>query len=427
MKIVNFDKLAENDLRKTGLLIAEAGLAAIDTEEAIKRSVVLKDNELAIKEVKVPIGGFSRIFTIAVGKCAVAAATSLKNILGEKLTGGFAYDIKPGEISGIEVLVGDHPFPSEKNAENSKKILKFLKDLRENDLVIFVVSGGGSALLSNPEDFSVEKEREIMKKLFRDGADIKEINTIRKHISLNRGGNLVKAAYPAKVISLIFSDVPGDNIEFVASGPTVKDTTTVADAEEVFKKYQIRSECGIVEGGLMETPKDEKYFANVLNFLVVSNNVALEAMAAEAEKLGFRATIVTDVLDGEARFAGEMIAESLHNEPSKRVLLYGGETVVVVKGNGKGGRNQELSLAGLSFIKEDELILTLASDGRDNTEAAGAICDIIVKRHAAELGVDPVEFLEKNDSYGFFEKTGDRLLTGPTGSNVADLVVAIKQ
>jgi glycerate-2-kinase len=427
VKISNFDKLAENDLRKTGLLIAEAGLAAIDTEEAIKRSVVLENNELTVKGIKIPTDGFNRIFTIAVGKCAIVAAASLKKIFGDKLTGGFAYDIKPGEIPGIEVLVGDHPFPSEKNAENSKRILKFLDGLRENDLVIFVVSGGGSALLSNPEDFSVEKEKEIMKKLFRDGAGIKEINTIRKHISLNRGGNLAKAAYPAKVISLIFSDVPGDNIEFVASGPTVKDTTTVADAEEVFKKYQIRSECGIVEGGLMETPKEDKYFANVLNLLVVSNNVALEAMAEEAERLGFGATIVTDVLDGEARFAGEMIVEALHEESPKKVLLYGGETVVVVKGNGKGGRNQELCLSGLRFIKEDELVLTLASDGRDNTEAAGAICDIISKRHAAELGVDPAEFLEKNDSYGFFEKTGDHLLTGPTGSNVADLIIAIKQ
>jgi glycerate-2-kinase len=427
VKITNFNKLAENDLRKIGLLIAEAGLASIDTEEAVKRSVVLKDEELIIKDIRIPISGFKRVFMVAVGKCAIAAATSLKEILKDRLTGGIAYDIKPGEIPGIEVLVGDHPFPSEKNAENSGKIFKLLSGLKEDDLVIFVVSGGGSALLSDPEDFSVEKEKEIMKRLFRKGADIKEINTIRKHISLARGGNLAKAAYPAKAISLIFSDVPGDNIEFVASGPTIKDTTTVADAEEVFDKYQVRSECGIIEGGLMETPKDDKYFVNVLNILIVSNNVALEAMAFEAQKLGFEATIITDVLDGEARQAGEKIAETLHGEPSKRVLLYGGETVVVVKGNGKGGRNQELSLAGLPYIKEDELILSLASDGRDNTESAGAICDMISKRHATGSGIDSKDFLERNDSFGFFEKTGDYLLTGPTGSNVADLIIAIKQ
>ncbi|HQA96015.1 MAG TPA: DUF4147 domain-containing protein [Candidatus Colwellbacteria bacterium] len=423
MKISNFNELAVNDLRKAGLLMAEAGLQAIDTKEAIKRAVFLRDEDLIIKDLKIPLSGFGRIFMVGVGKCALDAASALKDIFGDRLDGGFAYGIKPEEIPGIEVLVGDHPFPSDKNAENSEKIRRFLEGLGENDFVIFVVSGGGSALLSDPKDFDAEKEKEIMKKLFREGADIREINTIRKHISFVRGGNLAKAVYPAKAVSLIFSDVPGDTIEFVASGPTVKDTTTVADAEEVLRKYNIEIE----ENGLMETPKDDKYFANVLNILLVSNNVALEAMAKQAEELGFRPEIMNDVMDGEAAEAGKKICETLREEPSQTVLLYGGETVVVVKGDGKGGRNQELALSALRFVKDDELILTLASDGRDNTEAAGAICDIISKTRAAEKGLDPEEYLERNDSFNFFERTRDQIITGPTGSNVADLVIAIKQ
>jgi len=423
VKISNFNELAVNDLRKAGLLMAEAGLQAIDTKEAIKRAVFLRDEDLIIKDLKIPLSGFGRIFMVGVGKCALDAASALKDIFGDRLDGGFAYGIKPEEIPGIEVLVGDHPFPSDKNAENSEKIRRFLEGLGENDFVIFVVSGGGSALLSDPKDFDAEKEKEIMKKLFREGADIREINTIRKHISFVRGGNLAKAVYPAKAVSLIFSDVPGDTIEFVASGPTVKDTTTVADAEEVLRKYNIEIE----ENGLMETPKDDKYFANVLNILLVSNNVALEAMAKQAEELGFRPEIMNDVMDGEAAEAGKKICETLREEPSQTVLLYGGETVVVVKGDGKGGRNQELALSALRFVKDDELILTLASDGRDNTEAAGAICDIISKTRAAEKGLDPEEYLERNDSFNFFERTRDQIITGPTGSNVADLVIAIKQ
>ncbi|HOB89774.1 MAG TPA: MOFRL family protein, partial [Candidatus Colwellbacteria bacterium] len=161
--------------------------------------------------------------------------------------------------------------------------------------------------------------------------------------------------------------------------------------------------------------------------LLVSNNVALEAMAKQAEELGFRPEIMNDVMDGEAAEAGKKICETLREEPSQTVLLYGGETVVVVKGDGKGGRNQELALSALRFVKDDELILTLASDGRDNTEAAGAICDIISKTRAAEKGLDPEEYLERNDSFNFFERTRDQIITGPTGSNVADLVIAIKQ
>lgn len=427
MKISNFSQLAQSDLRKVALSIAEAGLLAIDTKEAIRRSVLLSGDRLTVKGIEIPIADFHRIFVVAIGKCAIAAATAIKEIFKDRLSGGFVYDIKSGLIPGVDVMVGDHPFPSEKNAENSQKLLGFLGNLTENDLVVFAISGGGSALLSNPEDIGTEREKDIVRKLFKEGADIKELNTIRKHISSARGGNLAKAAYPAKSISLIFSDVPGDSIEFVASGPTVKDTTTVADAEEVFRKYQIRSECGIIEGGLMETPKEDKYFANVLNILIVSNNAALEAMAHEAKKLGYESGIVTDVLDGEARIAGQDIAGALRKEQPRQVLLYGGETVVVVKGGGKGGRNQELALAALPSIREGELILSLASDGRDNTDAAGAICDIISKRRAEELGLDPVSFLEDNDSYGFFQKTGDYLLTGPTGSNVADLIIAIKQ
>lgn len=427
MKIKNYQELAVNNLRKAVLEIAESGLEAIGTEKIIRESVRLENGKLFIKDNVFFLNKIGRIFVVGVGKCSLEAAAVLEDILKERIFDGIVIDVHEGvKLKKIKGYLGDHPFPTERNINATKEIISLLADMKENDLVIFIVSGGGSTLLCQPTNFTCNNEKEIIECLFRAGAEIEEINTIRKHISLARGGFLAKYAYPAQVASLIFSDVPGDNLEFIASGPTIKDTTTVFDAKHILDKYNICEKCGFLEESLIETPKEDKYFERVKNVLIVSNQNALEAMKKRSEKLGFSAEICSACLSGEAKKIGGKIIGKLGKTPEKTVLLYGGETTVNIVGQGKGGRNQELALSALSFIGENEIIVSIASDGKDNTEFAGAICDIETKRKSEKIGIDIEGYLNNNDSSGFFEKTGDYILTGDTGSNVSDLVIAFK-
>ena len=427
MKIKNFEELAVNGMRQAVLEIAEAGLNGIDTKSILRKSVKIEDGNLSVYDEKFLLKEGGRIFVVGVGKCAADGAEELENILGNRLSAGAVIDVKETrKLKTIKSYVGTHPLPSEENIEAIKEIVKILKNLDEDDLVIFIVSGGGSTLLCLPDDKGCLEERGIVQTLMKAGAPIQEINVVRKHLSFARGGYLAKYAYPAKIISLIFSDVPTDDIQFIASGPTVRDTTTIQDAEEVLAKYEVLRVCGIEKCGLIETPKEENYFKSVKNIVIVSNRTALDAMRMKAENLGFRVEICTNCISGEAREAGKRIIGELAGAFPKTVLLYGGETTVTVKGHGKGGRNMELVLSALKGIRDGQIIMAIATDGVDNTEFAGAICDILTKEKAKAEGLDPKKFLQNNDSYHFFEKTGDYIITGKTGSNVSDLIIAIK-
>jgi len=426
MKIRNFDALAKTHLRRLALEIAEIGLHAIDTKKVIQKNVRVEDNELFVAQEKIPLKSIKRIFVVGVGKCSLEAGAALEKILGERINGGIILDVREGKLQRIRTFTGTHPLPSIQNINATRQIIFLLSELKKDDLVIFIISGGGSTLLCQPLNLTYEDEAVLLKHLFKVGADIYETNTIRKHLSLARGGYLAKYAYPAKVISLIFSDVPGNKLEFVASGPTIKDTTTVKDAEKITKKYDLEKKCNFKTRELIETPKDKKYFENVKNILMVSNKIALEAMAKKAVEFDFKPKIVTANLTGEARDVGREIARHLNKIGSKNILLYGGETTVTIKNQGRGGRIQELCLSALRFIKEGRIIIGVASDGRDNTEFAGAIADALTKENAKNVGLDPEKHLEENDSYNFFSKTGDFVLTGDTGSNVSDLIIAIK-
>ena len=334
------------------------------------------------------------------------------------------YQIVEQKIKSFE---GSHPLPSETNVKAAKEIVAILSNLNENDFVIFIVSGGGSTLLCLPEDRACEEEAKIFHALMDAGADIREINVVRKHLSLARGGHLAKYAFPARGVSLIFSDVPGNNIQFIASGPTVKDETTIEDAEKILKKYDIPRICEIPECGLIETPKENKFFNSVENIIVVSNEIALQAMAQKAKELGFEAKIKTNSLIGRTREAAKNIIEELHAAEAKTVFLYGGETTLVMHSTkSRGGRNLYFALSALRYLKDDELIVGLASDGRDNGDFAGAICDKITKEKAFAEKLDIIEYIEANNEYPFFEKVGDYILTGVTGSNISDLIIAIK-
>ncbi len=427
MAIKNSRILAVNSLRKDALKIAEAGLLAIDTKKVMKKNVHLNGDILFIKNKRIDLKNINKIFVAGVGKCSAEAAASLENILGDKLDSGIVIDTQKKKLKKIKVFVGSHPLPSEKNIDATAKLIEFISGKKENDLIIFIVSGGGSALLCQPKNLTCQDEKIIFNCLTRAGVDIKRLNIVRKHTSLARGGNLAKYAYPAQVISLIFSDVLGDDLAIISSGPTVLDVSTIEDAKRILDEFGVEKRCGNISKGLIETPKDKKYFKKVDNILLVSNKVALDAMREAAKGLGLTVCILDTMISGEASETGRKIAADLHQVGSKNVLLYGGETTVIVEGKGRGGRNMELALSALRFLKDDELVLTLASDGRDNSDFAGAICDEETKKKAGKLKLDPGKFLKNNSSYEFFKKIKDSVITGDTGSNVSDLIIAIKK
>ena len=427
MKIKNFSKLAVTKERKDALKIAEAGLEAINTQKVILNKIKLQKNSLVIDKKTFSLKSIKSIYVVAIGKCAGEAALALEKILGKKIKAGIALDVKTVKgLKTIKSLAGSHPLPSQKNTDGSTAIINLIKNLSYNDLVLFVISGGGSTLLCAPRKGTCQEETLIVQKLMDSGATINEINTVRKHLSIARGGFLAKYAFPAKSIALIFSDVIGNDPQFIASGPTAKDTTTIRHALEILNKYKIQKVCAIEDCGLVETPKNDEFFKSVQNLIFVSSEVALKAMSSAAKKLGYKVKICTTCLKGEAQKVGAKIAAEINRSKPKTILLYGGETTVHVKGNGKGGRNMELVLSALNTIKDNSLILSLASDGIDNTNLAGAIGDTTTIEKAAKLKLKPKKYLVENNSYPFFKKTGDYLLTGKTGSNVSDLVIAIK-
>jgi len=416
------------DARRALLTIAEAGLTAIDTERVVRETVRLDGDILSYDGETIDLSQTGKIVFIAIGKCAADAAMAIESILGDRITRGVVVDIRVGpESKRLKTFCGTHPLPSDENLHAAEAIMETLEGLTERDAVLFVISGGGSTLLFLPEDKRNREEVTIFNALTNAGATIQEMNIVRRHLSLARGGYLAKAAYPARVISLIMSDIPGDELAAVASGPTVKDITTVEDAVGVLQKYGVPRICPIESYGLIETPKDDKYFARVTNHIVISNKRALEAMSAAAEKMGFHTTIRGAELTGEAREVGLAVANELHAAPPKTALLWGGETTVTVHGTGgRGGRNQELSAVALAVIQDGEEILSLASDGRDHGPCAGAICDIMTKKAAMAAGLDAETFLNKSDIYSFFERVGNCVMTGDTGSNVSDLIIALK-
>jgi len=427
-KIQNIDQLAVSPGRKSLLAIAEAGLQAIDTATVIRETVQRDGNSLRIGDQAVDLGTVQRLIFIAIGKCAADAALAASHIIGDRIVGGVVVDVKPcPPIGSMKTFCGTHPLPSAENLRAAEAIRTVLTGLGENDLVLFLVSGGGSTLLFLPEDRTDQSEIRIVTALINAGATIQEMNTIRKHLSLARGGYLAQYAYPARVISLILSDVPANDIAFIASGPTVKDATTIQDAERVLAKYDILKLCNLEKCGLIETPKDEKYFERVTNILAVSNVRALEAMKKAAEALGFSAEIRDTQLTGEADDIGVKIWRDIDAVPSKTVLLWGGETTVTVRGKGSGGRNLEVSLSALRSVGDGEEIFSLASDGRDHGAFAGALCDTITKKAVEKSGLDIEQCLRENNTYPFFEQVGNYVMTGDTGSNVSDLIIALKE
>lgn len=427
--IKNLNYLAITKERRAVLEAFSHALDSLNTSHIISTNLSYdKENRKIIvgneEFILTPNG---KIFIIGVGKCSYKATRELNNIFASEVGGGVVIDLvsmNEDSLGSIKYYKGDHPFPTENNIIATSKLVELLKSAGPDDIILSIISGGGSTLLAQPTgDFSADDEKLWLKSLFEQGANILEINTVRKHLSLARGGWLSVYAGESRLISLIFSDVIGDDLSFISSGPTVLDKTTVEDALEVIHKYNLKS---LKDEYLIETPKDEKYFQKTENMLVASNEIATTALADKLGQLGFNPIVKTNTLSGEAREVGQQIVQELKNVAPGSALIYGGETTVNITGNGQGGRNQELVLASLEHLEEGELVVAVASDGFDNTPSAGAIADEITKEKAQENNLFIRDYLLNNDSYTFFNKIGQTINTGLTGINVADLVVAIK-
>lgn len=424
--IKNLAALGTTPLRADALRILEAGYEAVLTDKVIRGEITLDGDNICIKDMTVCLPDFERVFFVGIGKCAVDASAAFEELLGDRLTDGVVLDVKAGVFQKIRSYIGTHPFPSPVNVSATQEIVKMLTGMTERDLVFVVVSGGGSSLLCLPFDTTCDVLREITTALWRGGATIAEVNTVRKHLSEVQGGQLAKIAYPATVVSFIFSDVPGNDIGMIASGPTVMDTTTVEDAQSILAKYGVLQVCRLPDCKLNETPKDLKYFARVTNVLLVTNEKALDAMAAEATVLGYRAEVRDTKLEGYASEVGTRFADESAKMHEKTCYLWGGETTVKLGANaGIGGRSQELALAALRTLPPGRVLIAAASDGWDNTDVAGAIADAVVSEHAQTLGIVAAEALATNDSYHFWEKAGGQIVTGRTGINVADFVILL--
>src|SRR3989338_10322995 len=424
--IKNIDVLATTPLRRDALSILEAGYQAVLTERVVREQVEMKGNDICIKENAICLSDFDRIFFVGIGKCAVDAALVFEDILGDHITDGIVLDVKAGNFKKIRSFIGTHPFPSEYNVSVTKKIVHMLEKATARDLVLVVVSGGGSSLLCLPHEMPISKIEEITKALWKGGATISEVNTVRKHISDIAGGQLAKILYPATVASFIFSDVPGDDMSVVASGPTVRDVTTIMDAEHILAKYDVLTHCQFPNCQLVETPKDEKYFQKVTNVTLVTNKTALLAMEARARALGYQAEIRDAALEGIAADLGAAFA--IMPMPPASCYLYGGETTVHIAHNaGECGRNQEFALGAVSVIPDHRVIVAAASDGWDNTSVAGAIVDAGDCKRAMNAAIDPNTYLRANDSYHFWKTNGGAIITGRTGINVADFYLLLSE
>jgi glycerate 2-kinase len=390
-----------------------------------------------------------RLLVVAAGKAAPAMAAAAEAVLGSRLTGGLAVSNAAGPALGrIRLLLSGHPLPDARGAAAAAAVEDLVRGLTPDDLVLVLLSGGASALLPAPVDgITLSDKSAVTSQLMRAGAGITELNTVRKHLSRLKGGGLARAAAPARVIALVLSDVAGDDLSTIASGPTVPDPSTFEDALRVIAARGVREaippaalrhlEAG-ARGEAAETPKPgDRIFRRVRTRVVGSNRLSVEAAAREARRQGLRPLVLTTRLEGEAReVARALVAvlrecvESAQPAAPPVCLLAGGETTVTVRGEGRGGRNQEMAVAAvrpLSAFPVEAVVAALATDGIDGaSEAAGGVADRTSLSRSARLGLAPPEaFLAASDSNSFLAPLGDLIVTGPTGTNVVDIAVLL--
>jgi glycerate 2-kinase len=435
-------------LRQDVRAIFDAGVAAADPYAAIGRHVSVEMGTLLVAGQAYRLEDYKRIVVVGGGKASARMAQALEDLLGNRISRG-VINVKRGyavPLRTIRVNEASHPLPDEAGYHGARVVAELVEKAGAGDLIFCLISGGGSALLPCPADgITLEEKGQTTQMLLDCGARIQEINAVRKHISKLKGGRLARLAFPAEVVSLILSDVVGDALDAIASGPTAADSTTFADCLGIVHKYGLeaiipRAVARLLQrgasGAVPETPKPgDPVLANVQNVIVGSNRLALEGARQKAEALGYHSLLLSSFIEGEAG-----LVAALHGAIAKEIIasgnpvcrpacvISGGETTVTIRGSGLGGRNQEFALAAALDIAAINRVVILSggSDGTDGpTEAAGALADGMTVRRGQELGLDAEMFLRNNDSYHFFKPLGDLLLTGPTFTNVMDLRVLL--
>ena len=428
--------------------IFAAGLKAADPFDAIKQNVRLDNDDLQVAEQRYRLPNIQKFLVAGCGKAAARMARAIEDVLGDRISDGIVV-VKYGHglpLDRIRVIEAGHPIPDKAGLDGASQIMDYARTAGASDMVIFLISGGGSALFPCPADgLTLAEKQQTTQKLLDSGATIQEVNAVRKHISKSKGGRFAKLVAPAQLVSLILSDVVGDPLEAIASGPTVADSTTYSDCLEIIRRYSLSDRIPHAvsqllqrgaKGEIDETPKPgDSVFEKVQNIIVANNRLALEAARRQAEAFGYHTTILSSRVEGESRTVAishavliKKIAQS--NEPLRRpaCMISGGETTVTIRGDGFGGRNQEFALAAAIEINgiDGVVVLSAGTDGTDGpTDAAGAIVDSSTIQRGQSKGLDAAEFLARNDSYHFLQATGDLFITGPTFTNVMDLQVML--
>ncbi len=413
-----------------------ASLDNIPERDAIARILTVAFNsvkpDIATKKYlqENPLPLSKRLFVFGLGKasCAMMYALSDEKRLVDALI--ITKHASPLTFGPVTVIEGNHPVPGMASLHAGATALKFVSQLTKDDLLLCLISGGGSALMTAPYT-SLDDLQSLTSALLACGARIDEINILRRHLDQLKGGGLVRSSNGAQVVSLILSDVVGDSIEAIASGPTTPDPTTMADALHVLEKYNLKEKISAsITESLRETLKpNDPIFERVENFVIASNDIALLAAKDQAEKEGFQTKIIQAEMQGEAQLVGRVIAEqfkkSVQTMQRPFCLLASGETTVTLRGKGKGGRNQELALAAVDSMAglKNIILISIATDGEDGpTDAAGAVVTGETAQRAESLGMSAADYLSRNDAYTFFDALNDLVKIGPSGTNVNDLV-----
>jgi glycerate 2-kinase len=436
------------ELRQDLHAIFQAALTAVDPGEAIRTHVRRDGNQLHVADRTYDLRQYDAVYVIGVGKAGAAMAVAIEGLLGDHLRGGHII-VKYGHggpVAHVTLHEADHPIPDEAGVRATRILLDFVNGRGPRELLICLISGGGSALSPAPvEGITLAEKQEVTRLLLACGATIHEINALRKHISQIKGGQLARLASPATLVTLVLSDVVGDALDVIASGPTVPDTSTFADCVEILRKYRLLDTVPMairrhldagVSGAVPETPKPgDAVFARTQTVLIGRNMQALEAASRQATALGYHPLILSSAIEGETREVAKVhtgiakeVLTSGHPIAAPACLLSGGETTVTLHGQGKGGRNQEFALALALDIRDISGIAALSggTDGTDGpTDAAGATADWTTCARAEQHGLHPREALENNDAYPFFESLGDLLITGPTQTNVMDVRIML--
>ena len=446
-------KFSIEELKAIAKTLFSKAVASVDPYQKLKEILKIDKDHLQLILFEGPVKefdlrDFKNIYLIGAGKASASMAQAIEEVFGDRIRKGII-TTKYGHslpLKRTEAIEAGHPIPDQKGLNGADKMIQLLEGSGPQDLVIFLLSGGASALLPMPaEGILLEEKQEVTQLLLDCGADIREINTLRKHISQIKGGRLGRLAYPSTILGFILSDVVGDPLDAIGSGPTVPDTSTFEEAWEILIKYDLLNEIASSilnhlrlgkEGKIEETPKPgDAAFAKVYNLLIGSNLLALQAAARESKSLGFNTLILSSSIVGETREAARFhvaiareIAHTGNPVPRPACLISGGETTVTIKGDGLGGRNQEFALAGAIEIHGIEKVVLLSggTDGTDGpTDAAGAIADPTTVTRAHAMGLAPKAHLETNNAYPFFQRLGDLLMTGPTRTNVMDVRIIL--